>query len=79
MVASSGGNGENYGSEFLVMLNTWEAAVKFLPLPQGRKSRVVDIARFLGWVLLRDKGDRKGRDPGFAPGATLERGMRGRR
>lgn len=45
-------NGEDYGSEFLVMLNTWEAAIKFL-LPQGSKNRPVDIARLLGWTLLR--------------------------
>lgn len=54
-------NGEDYGSEFLVMLNTWEAAAKFL-LPQGSRERPVDIARFLGWTLLRGPGERKGGD-----------------
>ena len=40
-------NGEDYGSEFLVMLNTWEAAVKFLR-PHGRGKTILDI-----WTLLR--------------------------
>jgi hypothetical protein len=42
-------NGEDYGSELLVMLNTWEAAVKFLALKK-RQSALLDIARFLGWT-----------------------------
>jgi hypothetical protein len=54
-------NSEDYGSEFLVMLNTWEAAVKFL-LPRGSGNRPVDIARFLGWIVLRHEGNRKGGD-----------------
>jgi hypothetical protein len=40
-------NGEDYGSEFLVMLNTWEAAVKFLALRERRKM-TIEIAHFLG-------------------------------
>jgi hypothetical protein len=38
-------NGEDYGSEFLVMLNTWEAAVKFW-VPHGTQKKTLDIARF---------------------------------
>jgi len=52
-------NGEDYGSEFLVMLNTWEAAVEFL-VPHGTKKTTLDIARFLGWTLLRNESNRKG-------------------
>jgi hypothetical protein len=31
------------GSEFLVMLNTWEAAVKFLAPRGAKKSAAVDV------------------------------------
>jgi hypothetical protein len=55
-------NGEDYSAEFLVMLNTWDAAVQFLA-PQGAKADgVLDIARFLGWSLVRKKGNQKGDD-----------------
>ena len=42
-------NGEDYGTEFLVMLNTWGTAVEFLR-PRGRAKTTLDIARFLGWI-----------------------------
>jgi hypothetical protein len=45
-------NGEDYGTEFLVMLNTWEAAVKFL-VPHGTKKTTIEISHFLGWTLGR--------------------------
>ena len=42
-------NGEDYGNEFLVMLNTWEAAVTFRKsVPRGTDETTLDIARFLG-------------------------------
>jgi ParB/RepB/Spo0J family partition protein len=42
-------NSEDFGTEFLIMLNTWEAAVKFLECTR-EKTKPVDIARFLGWM-----------------------------
>jgi hypothetical protein len=42
-------NGEDYRTEFLIMLNTWEGAVKF----GGRglqKPKPIDLARLLGWT-----------------------------
>ena len=54
-------NREEYGSEFLVMLNTWEAGVKFLVLQEHQKT-TIEIARFLGWTLLRNDSNRKGED-----------------
>jgi hypothetical protein len=29
-------NGEDYNAEFLVMLNTWEAAARFFPRMRGK-------------------------------------------
>jgi hypothetical protein len=52
-------NSEEYGSEFLVMLNTWEAGVKFLAHPVRQKT-TLEIALFLGWALLRNNESRKG-------------------
>jgi ParB-like chromosome segregation protein Spo0J len=41
-------NGEDYSAEFLVMLNTWEAAVNS---GHGRKNaQAVEYARILGWL-----------------------------
>lgn len=54
-------NGEDYASEFLVMLNTWEGAVKFLDnskASSGSRTRAREneqplaIARLLGWTDL---------------------------
>jgi ParB-like chromosome segregation protein Spo0J len=46
-------NGEDYSTDFLVMLNTWEGAVKF-----GRHAgQDLSIAKLLGWVSARS-GDR---------------------
>jgi ParB-like chromosome segregation protein Spo0J len=38
-------NGEDYSTDFLVMLNTWEGAVKF-----ARHGAQLDVAKLLGWV-----------------------------
>lgn len=43
-------NGEDYNADFLVMLNTWEAADKFLFADRQKKSQALDIARLLGWT-----------------------------
>jgi hypothetical protein len=52
-------NDEDYSAEFLVMLNTWDAAVGFLLpqlLPQGGNAPpMLEIARFLGWTLVRSR------------------------
>lgn len=39
-------NGEDYSTDFLVMLNTWEGAVNF----SGPGARQMDIGRTLGWL-----------------------------
>jgi ParB-like chromosome segregation protein Spo0J len=43
-------NMEEYRSDFLCLLETWEAAVEFLPSTEGKP---IDIARLLGWTRLR--------------------------
>jgi hypothetical protein len=51
-------NGEDYSTDFLIMLNTWEGAVKFLANSRGSpNSRAVarkplDLAILLGWTRL---------------------------
>jgi ParB-like chromosome segregation protein Spo0J len=42
-------NGEDYNADFLVMLNTWEAAVRFAAHVPGSR-HAIDIARLLGWT-----------------------------
>jgi hypothetical protein len=49
-------NGEDYNAEFLVMLNTWEAAENFLDAPRIRKRQPIEIARLLGWTNPRHVG-----------------------
>jgi hypothetical protein len=51
-------NGEDYSTDFLVMLNTWEGAVKFARRA-GHEVRPIDVARVLGWVTYRND---RGRD-----------------
>jgi ribosomal protein S13 len=44
-------NGEDYSADFLLMLNTWEGAVKFASSVRTEKTaNPVDIARILGWM-----------------------------
>jgi hypothetical protein len=52
-------NGEDYSTDLLVLLNTWEGAVKFLanskdyPSPRThvrREAKPLEIARVLGWL-----------------------------
>jgi len=45
-------NGEDYSTEFLIMLNTWEGAVKF-SAARPKKSHTIDIARILGWTEIQ--------------------------
>lgn len=53
-------NGEDYNAEFLMMLNTWEGAVKFLfqnGCMHPNHGQVTETARFLGWtVQYKDQG-----------------------
>lgn len=50
-------NGEDYSTEFLIMLNTWEGAVKFLFSTENRKPQPIEVARFLGWIRLMKAGN----------------------
>jgi ParB family chromosome partitioning protein len=44
-------NGEDYNSDFLVMLNTWEGAVRFVSPTTGRGNlKAIEIATLLGWI-----------------------------
>jgi ParB/RepB/Spo0J family partition protein len=45
-------NLEEYNTNFLVMLETWEAAVVFneRPTMKGHSAQAIDIARLLGWT-----------------------------
>jgi hypothetical protein len=43
-------NGEDYSVDYLVMLNTWEAALTFLSADSTAKRQAIDIARLLGWT-----------------------------
>jgi hypothetical protein len=51
-------NGEDYASDILIMLNTWEAAVKFtanqreLSRMREKTDHPIGIARFLGWTTF---------------------------
>ena len=46
-------NGEEYGTDFMVLLNTWESSVRFLVRVPGQNAEPIDIARLLGWVSFR--------------------------
>lgn len=50
-------NGEDYSTDFLVMLNTWEGAVKFRRRA-GENEKPLHVANILGWTNLRDDGPR---------------------
>ncbi len=48
-------NLEDYNADFLVMLNTWEAALKFLG-HDPEKLQPLDIASLLGWTDIQSHG-----------------------
>ena len=56
-------NGEDYNAEFLMMLNTWEGAAKFLSHTCMHVSdeQYVEIAKFLGWTFTSATGRDKGK------------------
>ena len=43
-------NMEDYSQDFLVMLNAWEAGIKFATRGGADGVRVRDIAKQLGWI-----------------------------
>ena len=45
-------NGEDYSTDFLVMLNTWEGAVNF----EHQRSKPIETARLLGWTTIYSDG-----------------------
>lgn len=52
-------NMEDYNADFLVMLNSWEAAEGFLTdssRDRAKNPQPVEIARLLGWIRFDDKG-----------------------
>jgi len=51
-------NMEDYNADFLTMLETWEAAVKFSAASRPQKLEPVDIARVLGWTVADRESDR---------------------
>ena len=48
-------SGEDYGTDFLTMLNTWEGGIKFSNQNSG-PFREIDIARLLGWTEADTSG-----------------------
>lgn len=46
-------NMEDFNSDFLVMLETWEAAAAFLPDRPGKSVQPTEIAKVLGWMVVR--------------------------
>ena len=49
-------NGEDYRTDFLVLLETWEAAVMQMTSSDVNKAQSIEIARFLGWTQARSGG-----------------------
>lgn len=43
-------NLDEYSASFPVLLETWEAAAKFLTAVDGKRVQAIDIARLLGWT-----------------------------
>jgi hypothetical protein len=49
-------NGEDHSAEFLVMLNTCEASVRFLSADRPKTPKAIEIARLLGWTAVTNVG-----------------------
>ena len=45
-------NGEDYHTEFLIMLATWESAIRFVNEAADRRSEIetITLAKLLGWT-----------------------------
>ena len=50
-------NGEDYRTDFLVLLETWEAAANKHSSRDEGSTQPVDIAKFLGYTRLWSKCD----------------------
>ena len=50
-------NMEEYNSEFILMLETWEATHKFLSGNAGRSPQAIEIASLLGWTQMQTVRD----------------------
>lgn len=48
-------NGEDYATQFLIMLNTWDGATKYFSATAEKSYKPVDIARVLGWIAVGDE------------------------
>ncbi|RLA02082.1 MAG: hypothetical protein DRQ42_01600 [Gammaproteobacteria bacterium] len=46
-------NGEDYSSDYLIMLNSWEGAVRFLSRHDEKNSQSIEIAKVLGWTVTQ--------------------------
>jgi len=53
-------NLEDYNADFLCMLETWEAGVKFLARARDQTTQPLDIAKVLGWISIRGEGRQAG-------------------
>ena len=50
-------NMEDFNSDFLVMLASWEAAQKFLISAEIKTAQPLETARLLGWTRVVGKQD----------------------
>jgi GGDEF domain-containing protein len=55
-------NMEDYHTSFLVLLNTWEAADKFISATADIPTQTIKIAHLLGWVTIRGEGKQQGEE-----------------
>ena len=46
----------DYNSDFLTMLETWDAAVSYLPSRDGKPDKPIEVTRLLGWTQARSGG-----------------------
>jgi ParB/RepB/Spo0J family partition protein len=51
-------NGEDYRTDFLVLLETWEAACKNFTSREVKVTHPIEIAKFLGWTRDRTNTDK---------------------
>jgi hypothetical protein len=50
-------NMSDYNADFLTMLQTWDAAVGYMPSKDGKPYQPIDIANFLWWTQDRSYRD----------------------
>ena len=49
-------NLEDFNTDFLIMLEMWEAAVKYAAHDSAQSTQTLEIAKFLGWVRVGEDG-----------------------